>query len=134
MIFIGKNIAGKNRFMITITGSIIVLLLAWLVGKIFMPKTFSKKKHKMEGIWFCKYDTGFKRMEIKSSGYFYFDIVVNKGITKSYKGFLTEQISDTIKAISFNNDTLLFHRIVEMNNKNLALKNLQDSSIINFNK
>ncbi|MEQ1553650.1 MAG: hypothetical protein ABL929_05700 [Ferruginibacter sp.] len=134
MIYIGKNIAGKDRFMITITGSIIILLIAWLVGKKFMPKTFANKKHKLEGIWFSKSDTGFVRMDIRSSGYFYFDIVANKEKTHTYKGVLNKQKSDTLEAISFSNDTLLYHKIIEQNNNNLKLKSLQDSSIISFTK
>jgi hypothetical protein len=134
MIFIGKNIAGKDRFMITLTGTIVLTLVAWGIGKIFMPKTFSNKKHKMEGVWFCKNSSGFKRMEIKSNGYFYFDIVMNKEKTNTYKGVLNDLTTDTLTAISFNNDTLLFHKIVAMNNKKLVLKSILDSSIINFTK
>jgi hypothetical protein len=134
MIFIGKNLAGKNRFMITLTGTIVLTLIAWGIGKIFMPKIFSNKNHKLEGVWFCKNDSGFKRIEIKSNGYFYFDIVTKKEKTKTYKGVLTEQTTDTLAAISFKNDTLLFDKIVAMSNKKLVLKNLLDSSIINFTK
>jgi hypothetical protein len=134
MIFIGKNIAGKDRFMITLTGTIVLTIVAWGIGKIFMPKTFSNKKQKLEGVWFCKNDSGYKRMEIKSNGYFYFDIIINKEKVKTYKGFLTEQTIDTLAALSFNNDTLLFHKIVAINKKKIVLKNLLDSSIINFTK
>jgi hypothetical protein len=134
VIYIGKNIAGKDRFMITFTGTIVLLLLAWLVGKIFMPKIFSNHKHKLEGIWYCKNDSGFKKMEIKSNGYIYFDLVTNNEKTKTYKGILTNQISDTLAAISFNNDTLLFHKIIKDGRNNLTLKNLQNSSTINFIK
>jgi hypothetical protein len=134
MIFIGKNVAGKDRFMITLTGTIVLTIIAWTIGKIIMPKSFSNKKHTLEGVWFCKNDSGFKRMEIKSNGYFYFDVVTNNDKTKTYRGVLTEQTTDTLAAISFNNDTLLFHKIVEINNKNLELKNLMNTSFINFTK
>lgn len=33
-----KNTAGKERYVLTIAGSIIVLFVAWVLGMIFMPK------------------------------------------------------------------------------------------------
>lgn len=129
-----KDIGGKEWYSLTIAGTVIVAVVAWGVGKIVMPKTFSNKEHKLEGIWFCKNDSGYKRMEIKTSGYFYFDIAANTKKTKTHKGVLTQQTTDTLAAISFNNDTLLFHKIVTMSNKKLVLKSLLDSSIINFTK
>jgi hypothetical protein len=134
MIYIGKNIAGKYRFMITFTGLVVLTILAWVVGKIFMPKTNSNYKQMREAVWFYKNESGYTRFQIKSSGYFYFDIVPTKGKSKQYKGVLSQTISDTFIAISFNNDTLLYHKIISNNSNHLILKSIKDTSSINFTK
>lgn len=66
MLKFGKNIAGKERLVLTITGSIIVLVVAWITGTLFMPKRdFGKDMHDKAEIWINKSDNGFTRMEIK---------------------------------------------------------------------
>ena len=135
MIKIGKNAAGKERFMLTITGTIIVLLLAWLLGKIFMPKNNTEAANiKMEGIWITKTDSGFKKLEIKSSGYFYFSDVLQSGKSFVHKGVITDKIKDTVVLVSFNNDTLLYHKIIALDKQKITLKSFKDSQEINFKK
>ena len=51
LIKIGKNAAGKDRFMLTITGLIIVIISAWILGIIFMPKVKPSKNNRFTGIW-----------------------------------------------------------------------------------
>lgn len=135
MIKIGKNAAGKERFMLTITGTIIVLIIAWVAGKIFMPKNNAEEGNsKMEGIWVATTDSGFKKIEIKSSGYFYFKDVSNSGKSFLHKGVITETIKDTLALIAFNNDTLLFHKIIALSKQGFQLKSIKDSIIVNFKK
>lgn len=135
MIKIGKNAAGKDRFMLTITGTIIVLIIAWVAGKIFMPKNNAEEVNsKMEGIWFSTTDSGFKRLQIKNNGYFYFNDVSNSGKSSLHKGVITETIKDTLALIAFNNDTLLFHKIIALNKQGFQLKSIKNSTVINFKK
>ncbi len=135
MIFIGKNIAGKERFMLTITGTIIVLISAWVVGKIFMPKNNSEfVNSKMKGIWISKTDSGFKKLEIKSSGYFYFSDVLQSGKSFVHRGVFADEIKDTVVLISLNNDTLLYHKMIALEKQGFKLKSLKDSQEINFKK
>lgn len=135
MIKIGKNAAGKDRFMLTITGTIIVLIIAWGLGKIFMPKNNAEVVNsKMEGVWFSTTDSGFKRLQIKSSGYFYFDDVAKSGQSFFHRGVITDEIKDTVVLKSFNNDTLLYHKIIAIDKQHLKLKSTKDSSLISFKK
>jgi hypothetical protein len=135
MIKIGKNAAGKDRFMLTITGTIIVIIIAWIAGKIFMPKSNAEELNsKMEGIWVATTDSGFKKLEIKSNGYFYFNDVSNSGKSFLHKGIITETIKDTLALVAFNNDTLLYHKIITVGKQGFQLKNIKDSTIINFKK
>jgi hypothetical protein len=135
MIKIGKNAAGKERFMLTITGTIIVLIIAWVAGKIFIPKNNTEVVNsKMEGVWFSTTDSGFKRFQIKSSGYFYFDDVQKNRKLLEYKGVITETIKDTLTLIAFNNDTLLYHKVIVLDKRGFQLKSIKDSTIINFKK
>ncbi|NOT92038.1 hypothetical protein [Ferruginibacter sp.] len=135
MITIGKNVAGKERFMLTITGTIIVLIIAWVAGKIFMPKNNAEViNSKMEGIWITKTDSSFKKLEIKSSGYFYFSDVSQSGKSFVHKGAITDEIKDTVVLISFNDDTLLYHKIIALDKQGCKLKSIKDSAVINFKK
>ena len=43
---------------------------------------------------------------------------------------LFENLTDTISFVSFNNDTLLFHKLKAMDYKKIILKSFQDSSIM----
>jgi hypothetical protein len=127
MIKIGKNAAGKERFMLTITGTIIVLIIAWVAGKIFIPKNNTEVVNSTT-------DSGFKRFQIKSSGYFYFDDVQKNRKLLEYKGVITETIKDTLALIAFNNDTLLYHKVIVLDKRGFQLKSIKDSTIINFKK
>ncbi len=130
-----KNTAGKERYVLTITGSIIVLFVAWVLGMIFMPKNnYEKLNNKLEGIWYSTTDSGFKKLEIKNSGYFYFNDVSKNSESFFYKGVITETIKDTLALIAFNNDTLLYHKIIELDKKGVQFKSIKDSTIINFKK
>lgn len=122
---------GKWGVYFTIPG----VILAWFIGVLFMPKTTEDKvSSKMEGTWFSTTDSGFKKLEIKNSGYFYFNDVSNNSISFFYKGVITETIKDTLALIAFNNDTLLYHKIIELDKKGVQLKSIKDSAIINFKK
>lgn len=88
----------------------------------------------MTGVWYNKTNTGFSRLQVKDNGYFYFDIVPNNGKPVQYKGLLDANIKDTLPIISFNNDTLLLHRITAMNKQRFTVSSLQDSSTIIFTK
>ena len=135
MIKIGKNAAGKDRFMLTIMGTIIVLIVAWVVGKIFMPKNNAENiGSKIEGTWFTATDSGFKKLEIKSSGYFYFNEVLENGKSIMHKGVITDKIDDSLLLVSFSNDTLFCHKILTMDKREFTLKNKKDSAAIIFKK
>ncbi len=130
-----KNTAGKERYVLTITGTIVVIIIAWIIGLIFMPKNKAEKANKkLEGIWNSKTDSGFTRMEIKSSGYFYFDEVQKNVKSIQHKGVITKTINDTFTLKAFYNDTLLYHKILTLNKHALMLKSLKDSSLLNFRK
>ena len=130
-----KNTAGKDRYVLTITGSIIVLIIAWILGSIFMPKNNSEGiQKKYIGYWHCKTDSETYRLQIRESGYFYYDIIIPNEPTKYYKGVITSTVKDTLTLIGFQLDTLLHHTIIEINNHQLKLKNIQNSSIITFTK
>ena len=138
MLKFGKDIAGKERLMLTITGSIIVIVVAWITGTLFMPKRDADKEmNNKTGMWIHKSDSGFTRMEIKESGYFYYDQVLHKGKSKFYKGVITTegpQFYNRLLLISFNADTLLDHRILESDEHHLKLKSIKDNSEIVFTK
>ena len=122
---------GKWGVYLTILG----IILTWFIAVFLMPKTNADKvNNKMEGIWITKTDSGFKKLEIKSSGYFYFSDVSQSGKSFVHKGVITEEIKDTIVLISFNNDTLLYHKIIALDKQKIALKNFKDSQEINFKK
>lgn len=130
-----KNTAGKQRYVLTITGSIIVLIVAWVLGIIFMPKNNSTNiQNKFVGYWNCKTEKENYRMQIKESGYFYYDIITPNETPKYYKGVITSTVKDTLTLIGFQLDTLLHHTIIEITNHQLKLKNIQNSSIITFTK
>ncbi len=130
-----KNTAGRERYVLTIVGSIIVLFVAWVLGIIFMPKNNAEKRNeKLEAVWYSTTDSGFKRLEIKRSGYFYFDDVQKNRKSFNYKGVITETIKDTFTLIAFYNDTILYHKIVMLNKKNFKLTSIKDSTILNFVK
>lgn len=138
MLKFGKNSAGQERLMLTITGSIIVLVVAWITGTLFMPKSGSGNgmNHK-DGIWINKSDSGFTRMEIKESGYFYYNEVLNNGSSVLHKGVVDEKKSrrsDTFEIHSFNADTLLNHTILELDRHHFKLKSIKDNSVIVFTK
>ncbi len=130
-----KNTAGKERYVLTIAGSIIILLVAWVLGIIFMPQNKTAKQNKkLEAVWYSTTDSGFKRLEIKRSGYFYFDDVQKNKKSLNYRGVITETIKDTFTLIAFYNDTILYHKIVALNKKYFQLKSIKDSTILNFVK
>ncbi len=130
-----KNTAGRERYVLTIASSIIVLFVAWVLGMIFMPKNNAEKRNKkLEAVWYSTTDSGFKRLEIKRSGYFYFDDVQKNRKSFNYKGVITEIIEDTFTLIAFYNDTIFYHKIVALNKNGFQLKSIKDSSILNFVK
>jgi hypothetical protein len=138
MLKFGKNIAGKERLMLTITGTIIVLVAAWILGTLFMPKSSDgEDMNGKVGIWINKNDSGFTRMEIKESGYFYYDQVLHKGKSKFYKGVITSEgplFDHRLLLIPFNADTLLNHTILELAEHQFKLKSIKDNSVIVFTK
>ncbi len=124
------NIAGKQRWIITIHGLIII----WFIAAILMPKTCNKKdKLKTVGVWYNKNDSGFVRMEIKESGYFYYDIVLKNVKSHQYKGVIYDnQNNDTILLKSFSGDTLLFGKIVVVDKRTLIVRNKNNNADIKF--
>lgn len=127
------NIGGKQRWIITIPGLIII----WFIAAILMPKTCNKKdKIKTEGVWYNKYDSGFTKMEIKSTGYFYYDVFPTQGKSIQYKGMMDtgKEKGDTLLLVSFNADTLLFAKIESVNKNTLAVKNINNNSITTYQK
>lgn len=138
MLKFGKNSAGQERLMLTITGSIIVLVVAWITGTLFMPKrSAGEDTHGKVGIWINKSDSGFTRMEIKESGYFYYDQVLHKGKSKFYKGVITTEgplFDHRLLLIPFNADTLLDHKILELDEHQFKLKSIKDNSVLVFTK
>lgn len=130
-----KNTAGKERYVLTISGTILVIIIAWILGLIFIPKNkLDNTNKKLEGIWYSTTDSGFIKIEIKSSGYFYFDEVQKNVKSVQHKGVIIETMKDTFTLIAFYNDSLLYHKIVALNNKTLILKSIKDSSQLNFEK
>lgn len=129
-----KNTAGKDRYTLTITGSILVLLVAWVLGIIFMPKKNSEKWYKkLKGVWYSKHDSGFIRMEIKESGYFYYDVVLKNVKSHQYKGIIyDDQNKDTIFLKSFSGDTLLFGKIKVVDKHILIVNNKNNNADIKF--
>ncbi len=125
-----KNIAGKQRWIITIPGLIII----WFIGAILMPKACNKNdKIKTVGVWYNKNDSGFIRMEIKESGYFYYDIVLKNVKSHQYKGVIyNDQNKDSIFLKSFNGDTLLFGKIVVVDKHTLIVRNKNTNVDIKF--
>lgn len=138
MLKFGKNSAGKERLMLTITGTVIVIAVAWITGTLFMPKNSNGNgMNGKAGIWIHKSDSGFTRMEIKESGYFYYNEVLNNGRSALYKGVIYEKNSrsaDTFEIRSFNADTLLNHTILELDKHHFKLKSIKDNSVIVFTK
>ena len=138
MLKFGKNSAGQERLMLTITGTIIVIVVAWITGTLFMPKRASGNgMNDKAGIWIHKSDSGFTRMEIKKSGYFYYDQVLHKGKSKFYKGVITAEgplFDHRLLLIPFNADTLLNHKILELDRHHFKLKSIKDNSVIVFTK
>ena len=134
LVGIGKNAAGKERFMLTITGIIVLVITGWILGMVFMPKIKVSKNNRFTGIWYAHTTAGKRILQVKENGYFYFDLIPINGNGKQYKGMLVDKITDTISFVSFNNDTLLFHKLVAMDDKKITLKSLQDSSTIVFDK
>ena len=138
MLKFGKNSAGKERLMLTITGTIIVIVVAWITGTLFMPKRASGNgMNDKAGIWIHKSDSGFTRMEIKESGYFYYNEVLNNGRSAFYKGVIDEKNTsrtDTLELIAFNADTLLNHKILELNEHHFKLKSIKNNSVMLFTK
>jgi hypothetical protein len=138
MLKFGKNSAGKERLMLTITGSIIVLVVAWITGTLFMPKRDSgNEMNDKAGIWINKSDSGFTRIEIKESGYFYYDQVLHKGKSKFYKGVITADgplFDHRLLLIPFNADTLLNDTILELDGHHFKLKSIKDNSVMVFTK
>lgn len=129
------NIAGRQRYSLTLVGLIIVLIIVWILGAIFMPKNNSEEiAKKIVGYWNCKTENENIRMQIKESGYFYYDIITLNKEPKYFKGIITKAVKDTLTIISFKGDTLLQHTIIELNNHLLKLKNIQNSSLITFTK
>ncbi|MBP6430361.1 MAG: hypothetical protein KA319_01165 [Ferruginibacter sp.] len=125
------SIAGKQRWIITIPGLIII----WFVAAILMPKTCNKKdKIKTVGVWYNKHDSGFIRMEIKESGYFYYDVVPTNGKSKQYKGVIDteKEKGDTILLKSFSGDTLLFGKIKIIDKHTLIISSKNDTTDIKF--
>jgi hypothetical protein len=128
-----ENIAGKQRWIITIPGLVII----WLMAALLMPKSCSKKSAiKTIGVWFSSTDTGYVRMEIKSSGYFYFNQVAKRGKAFEYKGIfdIAKEKNDTILLVSFNADTILFATITSLSNNSLLVKSIYNNSFITFKK
>ena len=134
LVGIGKNAAGKERFMLTITGIIVLVITGWILGMVFMPKIKVSNNNRFTGIWHAHTTAGKSILQVKENGYFYFDLIPTNGNAKQYKGMLVDKITDTISLVSFNNDTLLFHKLVAMDDKKITLKSLQDSSTIVFEK
>lgn len=138
MLKFGKNSAGQERLMLTITGTVIVIAVAWITGTLFMPKRASGNgMNDKAGVWINKNDSGFIRMEIKESGYFYYNEVLNNGRSAFYKGVIDEKNTrrtDTLELIAFNADTLLNHKILELNEHHFKLKNIKDNSVMVFTK
>ncbi len=138
MLKFGKNSAGQERLMLTITGTIIVIVVAWITGTLFMPKRASGNgMNDKAGVWINKSDSGFTRMEIKESGYFYYNEVLNSGRSAFYKGVIDEKNTrrtDTLELIAFNADTLLNHKILELDRHHFKLKSIKDNSVIVFTK
>ncbi len=124
------NIAGKQRWIITIPGLIII----WFIAAILMPKSCNKKdKLKTVGVWYNKNDSGFVRMEIKESGYFYYDIVLKNVKSHQYKGIIyDDQNKDTIFLKSFSGDTLLFGKIKIVDKHTLIVSNKNNTADIKF--
>ncbi len=124
------NIAGKQRWIITIPGLIII----WFIAAILMPKSCNKKdKLKTVGVWYNKNDSGFVRMEIKESGYFYYDIVLKNVKSHQYKGIIyDDQNKDTIFLKSFSGDTLLFGKIKIVDKHTLIVSNKNNNADIKF--
>jgi hypothetical protein len=124
------NIAGKQRWIITIPGLIII----WFIAAILMPKSCNKKdKLKTLGVWYNKNDSGFVRMEIKESGYFYYDIVLKNVKSHQYKGIIyDDQNKDTIFLKSFSGDTLLFGKIKIVDKHTLIVSNKNNTADIKF--
>ena len=124
--------------MLTITGSIILLVVAWITGALFMPKNGSGNgMNDKAGVWINKNDSGFIRMEIKESGYFYYNEVLNNGRSALYKGVIDEKNSrsaDTFEIRSFNADTLLNHTILELDKHRFKLKSIKNNSVMLFTK
>ena len=127
------NIAGRKRWIITIPGLIII----WFIAALLMPKTCNKtNKIKTAGVWYNKQDSGFIRMEIKESGYFYYDVAPTQAKSIQYKGMIDtgKEKGDTLLLISFNADTLLFAKIESMKINKLVVKNINNNSITTYQK
>ena len=134
LIKVGKNAAGKERFMLTITGLIVVVITAWILGMVFMPRTSVSKKNRFTGIWKAHTTIGKTILQVKENGYFYVDLIPINGNAKQYKGMINDTKTDTLELISFKNDSLLFHKIIVLDNKTMTLKSLKDVSILIFKK
>ena len=123
---------GKWGVLLTIPG----LILVWIIGVIFMPQSCKKDDEistNLIGTWFLTTNTGFTRIDIKENGYFYFVVITKNQKSTQYKGIFTESKND-FTLISFQNDTLLYHKIIAQNEKKLTLKSIKDNTIITFIK
>ena len=131
LIRVVKNIAGKPRYMVTITG----IIFAWCVGLIFMPRNKDNVTNsKLEGIWISNNGKEHKTMQIMSSGYFYFDDKIENGKVVQYRGVITEPMDQNLILKSFNGDTLIYHKIELVNKNELLLKSKKDLTTLNFSK
>ncbi len=123
---------GRWGVMLTIPG----IILVWMIGLIFMPNSCKKEdniSNTFIGTWFLTTNTGFTRIDIKENGYFYFVVIRKNQKSTQYKGIFTEKKND-FTLISFQNDTLLYHKIIAQNEKKITLKSIRDNKIITFMK
>ncbi|MGF2414359.1 MAG: hypothetical protein ACQUYJ_18640, partial [Ferruginibacter sp.] len=60
--------------------------------------------------------------------------VSQSGKSFVHKGAITDEIKDTVVLISFNDDTLLYHKIIALDKQGCKLKSIKDSAVINFKK
>ena len=90
--------------MLTITGTIIVIVVAWITGTLFMPKRASVLH--------------------KGKSKFYKGVITAEGPLFDHRLLL----------IPFNADTLLNHTILELDRHHFKLKSIKDNSVIVFTK
>ena len=65
LVGIGRNAAGKERFMLTITGIIVLVITGWILGMVFMPKIKVSKNNQFTGIWHAQTTTGKSILQVK---------------------------------------------------------------------